>query len=176
MKRKKCDDYTETNSTTGSNSEMKEVKKALENDTKDWKNTARLITANEVAEITGARETLDWTSDKPYANTPIKGTSISWFVLDGINGTDATWHTLVAKTQGSSKYAWVFDNTNGCTNYGCNINDSSNYGYWTSTPVAYNSGSAWNVNLSGYLQYNSVDLDDHRGVRPVITISKSILK
>ena len=28
---------------TGSNSEMKEVKKTLENDTKDWKNTARLI-------------------------------------------------------------------------------------------------------------------------------------
>ena len=32
---------------------MKEVKTALENDTKDWKNTARLITANEVAKITG---------------------------------------------------------------------------------------------------------------------------
>ena len=38
---------------TGNNSEMKEVKKALENDTKDWKNTARLITANEIAKITG---------------------------------------------------------------------------------------------------------------------------
>ena len=84
---KKCDDYTEANSktgtksgcmkwyvfndkegnatvnvildhnttayvawnSTGNNSEMKEVKIKLEEDTKDWKNTARLITANEIA-------------------------------------------------------------------------------------------------------------------------------
>ena len=38
---------------TGNNSEMKEVKIKLEEDTKDWKNTARLITANEIAKITG---------------------------------------------------------------------------------------------------------------------------
>ena len=51
---------------TGNNSEMKEVKIALENDTKDWKNTARLITANEVAKITkhptfdASKENQDW--------------------------------------------------------------------------------------------------------------------
>ncbi|MEI3499554.1 MAG: hypothetical protein V8Q71_03590 [Bacilli bacterium] len=38
---------------TGSNSEMKEVADALKKDTSTWKNTARLITANEVAKITG---------------------------------------------------------------------------------------------------------------------------
>ena len=37
---------------TGSNSEMKEAKEALKKDTSPWKNTARLITANEVAKIT----------------------------------------------------------------------------------------------------------------------------
>ena len=36
---------------SGNNSEMKEVDTALESDTKDWKNAARLITANEVAKI-----------------------------------------------------------------------------------------------------------------------------
>ena len=188
---KKCDDYTEGNSTTGTksgcmkwyafndndksstvnvildhntkanetwnstgnNSEMKEVKIALENDTKDWKNTARLITANEVAKITG---NTDFDASK---------TGQDWFYLDSNN------QTQTANASSKSKYAWLFDYTYECTNYGCNTSDSSNYGYWTSTSYKDNSTSAWRVDRNGNLRTNDVTFTG-LGVRPVITISK----
>ena len=174
---------------TGVNTEMKEVKTALESDTTGWKGSPRLITADEIAEITGAKEVLSWTSDKTYASTPEKGTSISYFYLDGADGTDALWHTQIAKTQGSSNYAWLYDNTYGCTKYGCNISDDNKYeygttqsanymyGYWTSTPVIGLSHGAWYVDWHGYLtNYYSVDIGYNYGVRPVITVSKKSLE
>ena len=142
---------------TGSNSEMKEVKIKLEEDTKDWKNTARLITANEVAKITG---NTDWDSSRENQ---------SWFCLD-TNKLDST--NWCSKAQGKSEYAWLFDYTNGCTNHGCNTPDSSNSGYWTSTIRVENSTQAWHVRSYGYLDNSSVTLTVI-GVRPVITISKS---
>ena len=75
-----------------------------------WVDTPRIISAEEVAQITG---NTSWT------NTG------SWYYLDSNN------QTQTAKSQGASKYAWLFDYTDGCTSYGCNVADSSNYGYWT---------------------------------------------
>ena len=139
---------------TGNNSEMKEVKRKLEEDTKDWKNTARLITANEVAKITG--------------NTGFDANkeNQSWFFLDSNN------QTQIASSTNKSKYAWLFDYTNECTNYGCNKPDSSNWGYWTSTSYKGNSTYAWHVYRVGSL-YNYYVFDNSIGVRPVITISKA---
>ena len=139
---------------TGSNSEMKEVKKALENDTKDWKNTARLITANEVAKIT----------KHPTFN--VNKENQDWFYLDSNN------LTLIVNSTNKSKYAWLFDYTNECTSYGCNVSDSSTWGYWTSTPYNGNSTQAWRVVRNGYLGGNGVIFTGD-GIRPVITISKS---
>ena len=139
---------------TGSNSEMKEVKKTLENDTKDWKNTARLITANEIAKITG---NTGW--DASMENQP-------WFYLDSNN------QTLTTSSTNKSKYAWLFDYINGCTNYGCNTPDSSNSGYWTSTLYKENVEFAWLVCGNGSLLRDTVTYTAI-GVRPVITISKS---
>ena len=141
---------------TGSNSEMKEVKKALENDTSAWKNTARLITANEVAKITG------------HPTFDASNTGQSWFCLD-TNKPDTT--SYCAKAQGKSKYAWLFDYTYECTNYGCNTSDLSTWGYWTSTQYV-NSIHVWFVSRNGRLDVNSASSTGH-GVRPVITISKS---
>ena len=141
---------------TGSNSEMKEVKKALENDTKDWKNTARLITANEVAKIT-KHPTFDASKENQ-----------DWFCLD-TNKSDNT--SYCAKAQGTSEYAWLFDYTKECTSYGCNVSDSSTWGYWTSSPYV-NSIHVWFVARNGRLDVNSASSTGH-GVRPVITISKS---
>ena len=193
-KGKKCDDYTEANSTketksgcmkwyvfndkegnatvnvildhnttagvaynsTGNNSEMKEVKTKLEEDTKDWKNTARLITANEVAKITG------------YTSWGTNITGYPWFCFD-TNQQDDT--NDCAKAQGTSKYAWLFDYTKECTNYGCNTPNLSSWGYWTSTQYV-NSIHVWFVSRNGRLDVNSARNTDH-GVRPVITISKS---
>ena len=138
---------------TVNNSEMKEVKIALENDTKEWKNTARLITANEVAKITG--------------NTGFDATQTgqSWFYLDSNN------QTQTASSTNKSKYAWLFDYTIGCTNYGCNTSDSSTRGYWTSSPYKGTSTVAWLVNQIGSL--NHTYMTGNNGIRPVITISKS---
>ena len=143
---------------TGSNSEMKEVKKALENDTKDWKNTARLITANEVAKIT-KHPTFDATQ-----------TGQSWFCFD-TNKLDNT--NYCAKVQGTSKYAWLFDYTNDCTSYGCKTPDSSTRGYWTSTIKIDGSTDAWRIHRAGFMWCYSVENIEESGVRPVITISKS---
>ena len=142
---------------TVNNSEMKEVKIALENDTKEWKNTARLITANEVAKITGntgfdaSRENQDR------------------FCLDTNKPDTANW---CAKTKGTSKYTWLFDYTSVCTDYGCNISDSSNWGYWTSIPYKDNTINVWVVNSYGSLTLDYVTRTVV-GIRPVITISKS---
>ena len=135
---------------TGNNSEMKEVADALKKDTRTWKNTARLITANEIAKIT---EKTGFDASKENQD---------WFCLD-TNQPDTT--SYCAKAQGKSKYAWLFDYTYECTNYGCNTSDLSTWGYWTST-------SSWHVSRFGHLSNTNANYADS-GVRPVITISKS---
>ena len=142
---------------TGNNSEMKEVADALKKDTSTWKNTARLITANEIAKITG--------------NTGFDATQSgqSWFCLDTNQPDETNW---CFKAQGTSKYAWLFDYTNECTSYGCNISDSNTYGYWTSTSYKNNSSHVWNIYRNAVLSLGYLS-DTFAGVRPVITFSKS---
>ena len=123
--------------------------------TNKWKLSPRLITAAEVNIITGKTD-----FDSNSTN--------SWYYLDGNN------QTQTATSKGASKYAWLFDYTKECTSYGCNIADSSNYGYWTSTPTASNSSRVCSVNRSGDLDGNLVGRT-YRGVRPVITVSKSVI-
>ena len=147
---------------TGNNSEMKEVADALKKDTRTWKNTARLITANEIAKIT---EKTGFDASKKNQD---------WFCLDTNqpdNTTDST--NLCSKAQGKSKYAWLFDYTYECTNSGCNTSDSSNWGYWTSSPYK----SISNSYVHRISSYGGLTQDVANrvgsGVRPVITISKS---
>ena len=133
-----------------------EVKTQLESDTSSWnstiKNTARLIEASEIATITG------------YPNWNKK-----WYYFH-----DNT-QTQYKGAAGTNKYAWLFDNTKNCTTYGCNVADSSNYGYWTNTAYSGDSSSAWRVDFSGALSYNNVNAAGNAGVRPVITVSRSII-
>ncbi len=133
------------------------VHTSLEADTNNWKNTARLITANEIAKITGHS-----TFDASKAGQ-------AWFCLD-TNKSDTT--NYCAKEKGTSKYAWLFDYTIGCTDYGCNVSDSSTYGYWTSTLYKDDTHGAWRVYRDGSLSVGSVSYPAV-GIRPVITISKS---
>ena len=143
---------------TGNNSEMKEVKIALENDTKDWKNTARLITANEIAKITG------------NTGFDVNNLNQDWFCLDTNKSDTTNW---CAKEKGKSEYVWLFDYTYDCTNYGCNKSDSSTWGYWTSTTKTGTTDTAWGVSRSGDLNSFGVVTSTYLGIRPVITISKS---
>ena len=144
----------------GRNDEMIEVAASLTTDTSTWSSSlnARLITANEVAKITGNTNFNSLTS-----------VSDDWFYLDS-NTTNQT-----VTGQGASKYAWLFDYTYYCTNFGCNIEDSSNVGYWTSSNFIDNSSHVWSVNRGGYLERLSADYP-HHGIRPVITVSKDIIQ
>ena len=149
--------------TTAEVSSWSESKTQITTDTKAWDSSlnARLITADEIAKITGNTSFNSLTS-----------TIDDWFYLDSNN------QTQTAKSQGASKYAWLFDYTRDCTNYGCNIADSGTSGYWTSNivPNVSNSSSyAWYVTGSGRLHYNIVS-NTHYGVRPVISVSKEQIK
>ena len=150
-----------TYNSTNSNSEMKEVKTALESDTNTWDKSlnARLITANEVTKITGNTSFDEKTS-----------TYDDWFYLDSNN------QTQVANSTTKSKYAWLFDYTYSCKEYGCNIEDSSAYGYWTSAPVAGETIYAWRICSYGYLSRIPVNNNERSGIRPVIIISKDIFE
>jgi len=49
-------------------------------------------------------------------------------------------------------------------------------GYWTSSPVAGYAGIAWYVSFTGIPDYGDVYYAGSRGLRPVISLSKSILQ
>ena len=133
--------------------------KQLESDTASWnstiKNTARLIEASEIAKITGYQ---NWNNNRYYFHT----NSTTTYIGDA----------------GTNKYAWLFDNTYDCELYGCNVQDFSilrSYGYWTGTANSGNSSEAWYVNIAGNLGISELDSMSNLGVRPVVTISKSII-
>ena len=141
---------------SGNNSEMKEVARELENDTKAWKNAARLITANEVAKI--SRNT----------NFDASKTGQDWFYLGSNNQSDKSKR---------SNYGWLYDRTSSdCKDYGCSNNaEQDTWGYWTSNANISSFPDAWRVGRSGDLNYGPVS-DNRFGVRPVVTVSKSIIK
>ncbi len=75
-------------------------------------------------------------------------------------------------------YKAAGNKTSGLSTWLCgnlNVNDDVPYGYWTSTPIASDSRSAWNVYYEGALFDYYVDYDYYIGVCPVITVSKSNL-
>ena len=176
---------------SGSNvSGPKEVLEQLKTDTNEWvvgktslkyineakgytlnysEYKARLITANEVAKITGADKVLNWDETLTESN---------WYYLDGArtNDTVSNWQTQVANLTNKSDYYWLFDRTYNCTNKGC-LNNSIGitYGYWTSSALASRSDFAWHVSSSGSLRNSTVLETRNYGVRPVIEVSKSNL-
>jgi len=121
-----------------------------------WEVTPRLIAAPEIMSIT----------ENPTFNLLIN----DWYCL-GSNTKDSESEPK-CNASTNSNYAWLFDNTNNCTTYGCNSSDSSNNGYWTSTPVG-NTYYVWFVYSNGSLN-NYTAKSASAGVRPVITVDKSI--
>ena len=133
-----------------------EVKTQLESDTSSWNSglNPRLIEASEIATITGNS---GWTAGGSY-----------YYFYDNTQ-------TEYKGAAGTNKYAWLFDNTDDCTKFGCNVADFSNHGYWTDTAHSGEPSVAWFVDSHGDLTENSVE-NSNGGIRPVITISKDILK
>ena len=142
---------------SGSNaSGPQEVKTQLESDTASWNKSInpRLIEASEIATITGNS---GWTAG-----------GSSYYFHDNTQ-------TQYKGVAGTNKFAWLFDNTYNCTTYGCNVADSSNYGYWTNTAYSGYSLDAWHVDYDGRVGSSLVDNTDYTGVRPVVSVNRSII-
>ena len=161
--------------------------KQLAIDTQGWIGNPRLITANEVAEITGALSSLGWESSKTYTS-PVTDmdTQIEHYYFDGNGNSYNGWLTQIANSTNKSDYSWLYNNTYECKQYGCRIEDNNEYssapssnnpgtgqihGYWTSD--AKDTVYAWAVTEKGYMGSNYVSDTVNIGVRPVITVSKT---
>ena len=124
---------------------------------------ARLITAQEIATITG---NTSWDEK----------TAISIYYLDS-KTTSASTTCTEGNTTGCS-YGWLYDRTyTSCTTYGCLNNADSAmtvYGYWTASSRASHSNFAWYVIYNDRVSGSYVDFGTY-GVRPVITVLKSKL-
>ena len=75
-------------------------------------------------------------------------------------------------------YGWLFDRTQSdCSSYGC-LNDGG-HSYWTSTAFIGSQIKAWEVTLN-FVYPASTEITDtdlgNLGIRPVITIDKSLIK
>ena len=118
---------------------------------------ARLITANEVAQITG---NTSW--DEKNADT-------MYYLAS--NSTERDMCKI------GCKYGWLYDRTRtDCTSFGCSNNsDQMNYGYWTISPNATGTDSAWIVFYFGSVNSATVNYSGLPGVRPVIEVLKSKL-
>ncbi len=127
---------------------------------------ARLITANEIAQITG---NTSWNENT--ANTI--------FYFD----TNTTTESNICKSGNTNgcQYGWLYDRTSvNCTSYGClnNSNEIVN-GYWTVSSAASTSSyfdRAWYVHAYSYLGNHNGVGGKHYGVRPVIEVLRSKLK
>lgn len=177
---------------TGTNTVMKEAKTELDNlvSISNWKTTPRLIGADEIAKITG--NTTFNASTATENDWFYFGTNTDFTEYDG-EGWYEEWESTGSYfsneiNQLQNKYAWLFDNLYGCKSYGCNAEDNTKYlnvtgtqtngewGYWTSSPRIDSTRYAWRVIQSGNLTiYGYVANNSATGIRPVITISKSVI-
>ena len=144
--------------------EKASVKKQLDTDTTGWASglNPRFITANEIAAIT---------ENTGFDNATA---SINQYFYFGSNNVTAYNKMTAEQKAKQESLHWLFDYTSGCTSYGCNIADSSTLGYWTSSSVYNTAYCVWAVYSNGYLNYPGTS-DANYGIRPVITISKSLL-
>ena len=155
-----------------------------------WIGRPRLITGDEVAHIVGAdrENTIKWSSTKSW-NMGFDidtSTEIGWYYLDGGRNSNPTiydensygWQKEYATSTRKSIYAWLFDYTDGCTNGGCNIEDESTTGYWASTKIEYivsGTEEPCSYIVSGNIFGGDVAFSDYYGIRPVISVSKSLI-
>ena len=178
-----------------SNPNIPKIDAALADDVNGWIGNPRLISAQEIAHIVGADDVdaVGWDLSKYYhqgndAFDPADYTSIFYFDGSGNSYSSSDgWGKRVASDENRSKYAWLYDNTHNCIAYGCNVEDNNKYdlrspydsknniiGYWTGDMVKGMDQAAWAVRFEGRLYvYETYNL--LFGIRPVITVSKSLL-
>ena len=139
--------------------------KQLIADTTDWNVSSRMITVDELVVLSN------------YSTWD----HIHWFYFDGYGN----YHQYSdSHTVGASSYAWLFDYTydvygsygNTCINSGCNYNDPSVPGYWTASPSGEYFNCAYSVALNGIDSRLLNGGWEKFGIRPVVTVPKSIFE
>ncbi len=96
------------------------------------------------------------------------------------------WNTSVStetylggSTSQRSNYDWLYNNTKGCSSRGCSVTlpDSDGYpaGYWARNTNSNDNTRAFGVDCYGSINLLSILNITSRGVRPVITVSKTNL-
>ena len=134
---------------------------------KDENYKARLITANEVAEIVKMSDFDEVT----YKQN---------FYFDSLNNTESD-ACKKNSTTGCS-YGWLYDRTKtDCTTYGCLNNGDAEEatiydGYWTGTSTFGSTNCAWGVDPDGSLSYHRVYTSGGAYLRPVIEVLKTKLQ
>ena len=130
---------------------------------------ARLITAQEVAKITGADTKEGLLFDESTTSYSKR------FYFDSLSSSESS--TCKSGDTSGCQYGWLYDRTHTpCKNRGCYNNaDVTTYGYCTGTSAPGTSSYAWFVDYFGGLGINGVDHSNFLGARPVITVLKSKL-
>ncbi len=127
---------------------------------------ARLITAIEVAKITG---NTTWTQSDLSANN---------YYFDTKNTVASP--TCTSGNTTNCDFDWLYDRTaTDCTTYGCLNNADASMtgnGYWTSSANNLYPAYAWRVLKTALFNHDSISSTTDVGVRPVITVSKSVIK
>ncbi len=110
----------------------------------------------------------------PSAQQIVNVIDSSW---SSFNGGYTFYFDSSANSSNLSKYAWLYDYTYGCSNYGCHpetsLDEKEAYGYWTSSVYLSKAWRAYEVFTQGFVDYDAVDNVNLYGVRPVISISKN---
>ena len=125
----------------------------------NWKSIPRLITAYEINEITGKT---DWTNTS------------GWYCFES-GKQDSTTNPYCNNI---GTYGWLYDNMNckeSSNDWKCLNNDITISGYWTSTTKDDLSKNVWRILRYGGI-FNNYANSSGEGIRPVITISKSLIK
>jgi len=129
---------------------------------------ARLITANEIAQIVGHTKWNEVNDGYTYS---------SYYYFHNLStlGSSGTVE-VCAGTSDGCKYGWLYDRTrDNCEKYGC-LNNSvgeTKGGYWTSTMDIFTGRQTWIIFYTGKI--STENKDSVMGLRPVITILKSQL-
>ena len=126
-------------------------------------------------------KTLAWCTDGGSDNTTCKNINlkeenplkhIQDTFGDNVEVSFPTKDQITSANNGSTSNLpqWLYDHLNGTPNPESGVN-----GYWTASPRAEGAYSAWYVGSNGLVSNYHVGISGDRGVRPVITISKTEL-
>jgi len=131
----------------------------LQTDITNWddsvKATARLIRGAEINQISPRTDGESWAENEG-----------SYYYLHSGD------FTSYAGAAGTNNFAWLFDNTNNCEVAGCNSSGANTEGYWTAS--YWLSNYAWCVMNNGDINGRKINSSTLVGIRPVITVNKSL--